>query len=175
MSRSFAYVYARPWRLIFYTVTALIYGAITFLFVSFAVYLVLLLSHTFVGWGANFFGMHYGKFSGVPLLETLWPAPEFLRLVQPINWYAMSWPEYLGALLLHFWVFLLITGIGAYVVSYYFSCHTIMYLLLRRSVDGQGLRDVYMDEEVSAPAATPYVPATISPPPATPASAASPV
>lgn len=146
MSRSFAYVYSRPWRLLFYTVTALIYGVITFLFVSFAVYLILLLAHTFVGWGMGLFGAHYGTYSGAPALDTLWPAPQFLRLVQPINWYAMSWAEFTGALFLHFWLFLLITGIGAYVISYYFSSHTIIYLLLRRSVDGQNLRDVYMEE-----------------------------
>jgi hypothetical protein len=146
MSRSFAYVYSRPWRLLFYTVTSLIYGVVTFLFVSFAVFLILLLTHTFAGWGMDVFGVHYGAFSGSPALETLWPAPQFLRLVAPINWYAMSWPEFLGAVLLHFWVFLLITGIGAYVISYYYSSHTIIYLLLRRSVDGQGLREVYMEE-----------------------------
>ena len=35
---------------------------------------------------------------------------------------------------------------GAYVVSYYFSTHTIIYGLLRRSVDGQSLTDVYATE-----------------------------
>jgi hypothetical protein len=147
MSRSFAYVYARPWRLMVYTVTSLIYGVATFLFVSFAVFLILFLTHTFVGWGMNIFGAHDGAFSGLPALDTLWPAPQFLRLVSPVNWYVMDWPEYLGSLLLHLWVFLLITGIGAYVISYYFSSHTIIYLLLRRSVDGQDLREVYLEEK----------------------------
>ncbi|HVT82219.1 MAG TPA: hypothetical protein VHM90_16370, partial [Phycisphaerae bacterium] len=146
MSRSFAYVYARPWRLIFYTVTSLIYGVITFLFVAFAAYLVLLLTHTFVGWGMNFFGARYGAYSGSPLLETMWPSPTFLQLIHPINWYAMSLPEKIGAGFLHFWVFLVIAGTGAYVVSYYFSTHTIIYLLLRRSVDGQGLKEIFLEK-----------------------------
>jgi hypothetical protein len=147
MSRSFAYVYARPWRLVFYTVTSLIYGVITFLFIAFAAYLVLLLTHTFVGWGMDLFGTHYGAYSGLPALETLWPSPQFLQLIHPINWYAMSWPEFIGAAFLHFWVFLLIAGTGAYVVSYYFSSHTIIYLLLRRSVDGQGIKEIYLDSK----------------------------
>jgi hypothetical protein len=147
MSRSFAYVYARPWRLLVYTVTSLIYGVVTFLFVSFAVFLILFLTHTFVGWGMNLFGAHDGALSGLPALETIWPEPQFLRLVSPTNWYVMSWPEFIGSLLLHFWVFLLITGIGAYVISYYFSSHTIIYLLLRRSVDGQNIREVYLEEK----------------------------
>src|ERR1051325_7446328 len=96
MSRSFAYVYARPWRLLFYTVISLVYGVLTFLFVSFAVYVILLLAYTFVGWGMNFFGMNYGDYSGVPELQTLWPKPEYLRLNAPANWWAMSWPEWIG-------------------------------------------------------------------------------
>jgi hypothetical protein len=167
MSRSFAYVYARPWRLILYTVTALIYGVITFLFVSFAVYLILLLTHTFVGWGTSFFGAHYGWYSGSLKLDTLWPMPRFMRLVMPINWYAMSWTEYLGALFLHFWLFLLITTIGAYVISYYFSCHTIMYLLLRRAVDGQSIREVFVDApETTSPASEQSPIEPPAPPPA---------
>jgi len=147
MSRSFAYVYARPWRLLFYTVTSLIYGVVTFLFVSFAVFLILFLTHTFVGWGMGLFGTHNGALSGVPALDTLWPAPQFLRRASPVNWDVMSWPEFIGSALLHFWVFLLTTGIGAYVFSYYFSSHTIIYLLLRRSVDGQNLREVYLEDK----------------------------
>jgi hypothetical protein len=145
MSRSFAYAYARPWRLAFYTIVSLVYGVLTFLFVSFAVYLIFTLTHTFAGWGMNLFGWNHGTFSGIPALETIWPAPRLLDLAQPINWQAMSWPEYIGSILLHFWVFLLITGIGAYVVSYYYSTHTIIYLLLRRSVDGQNLREIHLE------------------------------
>jgi hypothetical protein len=151
MSRSFAYVYARPWRLVFYTLISLIYGAITFLFVSFVVYLLFLITHTFVGWGMNLFGSHYGAYSGVSALQTIWPQPQFFRLAGPVNWYAMSWPEAIGSFCLHLWVYLFITDIGAYVVSYYFSSHTILYLLLRRSVDGQNLTDVYFEDTPQHP------------------------
>jgi hypothetical protein len=147
MSRSFAYVYARPWRLLLYYLCSLLYGVITLTFVCFCAYLILLLTHTFVGWGMNLFGTHYGAMSGVPELQTLWPEPRFLHLISPVNWYAMSWGEFIGALFLHFWVYLLIAGIGAYVISYYFSSHTIIYLLLRRSVDGQNLREIYLEEK----------------------------
>jgi len=154
MSRAFAYVYARPWRMLFYTVVSLVYGAFTLVFVCFAVYLVLTISHVCVGWGTNFFGYSMGWHSGSPKLETLWPVPQYGRLTSPgyspINWWAMSWSEYFGALALHFWVYLLISAIGAYVVSYYYSAHTMMYMLIRRSVDGQAMEEVYMPEESKA-------------------------
>ncbi|HVX85210.1 MAG TPA: hypothetical protein VH253_10535 [Phycisphaerae bacterium] len=169
MSRAFAYVYDRPWRLLFYTTVSLIYGVVTLLFVSFALYLLLILTHTFAGWGMSLLGYHYGAYSGVAKLDTLWPAPAFMHLISPINWWAMSWPEYLGALFLHFWLFLLISCCGAYVISYYFSSHTIMYLLLRRSVDAQPITEVYLDEPAAtnpgaAIAAAPAADAPAAPP-----------
>ena len=160
MSRAFAYVYARPWRLLFYTVVSLIYGVITFLFVSFAIYLVLLLTHTFVGWGTSVFGYNHGWYSGLPKFDTLWPVPDLSRMIDTPNWYAMSWTEFIGSQFLHFWVYMLVTCTGAYVVSYYFSTHTIIYLLLRRSVDGQSTTEVFLEEgdaasvPVSLPAGT---------------------
>jgi hypothetical protein len=170
MSRAFAYVYARPWRLTFYTLVALFYGVLTLLFVSFAVYVILLLTHTFVGWGVSLFGYNHGWQSGMAKLNTLWPTPRFGHLINPINWYAMSGTERMGAFFLHFWCFLVIGCIGAYVMSYYFSVHTMIYLLIRRSVDGQGLAEVCPND---APAATPSqsVPAQAAPP--APAAAAS--
>jgi hypothetical protein len=148
MSRSFAYVYARPWRLLFYSVISLIYGVVTFLFVSFAIYLVLWLTHTFTGWGTGLFGYNHGWYSGSAKLDTLWPVPQFSQLLGPTNWYAMNWSEFIGSQFLHFWVYLLISVSGAYVISYYFSTHTIIYLLLRRSVDGQTTTEIFRDERV---------------------------
>src|SRR5206468_8815700 len=51
ISRSFSYLYARPWRLAFYTVVSVVYGALTYLFVRLFIYLMLMLTHKFVGYG----------------------------------------------------------------------------------------------------------------------------
>jgi hypothetical protein len=153
MSRSFAYVYARPWRLLFYSLISLVYGVVTFVFVSFAIYLVLALTHTFAGWGTNFFGWNHGWYSGSMKLDTLWPVPAFSQLMGATNWYAMNWSEFVGSLFLHFWVYLLISVGGAYVISYYFSIHTIIYLLLRRSVDGQTTTEIFHEDRVPQMAA----------------------
>ena len=145
-SRSWAYVYGAPWRLIAYSAIALVYGVITLLFVSFGAYLVLALAHTFAGFGAGFFGAAHGHYNGLPKLDTLWPMPKVNELYQPINWWAMNWSEWLGAVGLHFWVFLVITMVGAYVMSFHYSIHTVLYLLLRRAVEGQSINEVYREE-----------------------------
>src|SRR5205807_6154878 len=49
ISRSFSYVYARPWRMLWYTIVAIVYGALTFLFVRLFIFMTLALTHRFVG------------------------------------------------------------------------------------------------------------------------------
>lgn len=151
ISRSFSYVYARPWRMLFYTLLLLVYAVATYLFLSFALYVLLAGVHIFVGWGMTFFGLLHGWYTGSGKLSTLWPAPQFGRLMAPVNWWAMNWSEYIGAIFLYFWLFLAVALLGAYVMSFYFAGNTILYLLLRRSVDGQGLQEIFPDPS-TAPA-----------------------
>ncbi len=150
ISRSFSYVYARPWRMLFYTVLLLVYGAATYLFVSFAMYVLLAGVHIFVGWGMTLFGLLHGWYTGGGKLDAMWPAPRMGHLIAPINWWAMNWSEYIASMLLYFWLFMAVTLLGAYVMSYYFSGSTILYLLLRRSVDGQGLNEIFPDQPEEA-------------------------
>jgi hypothetical protein len=163
MSRAFAYVYARPWRMIFYTLIIIVYGAVTLLFLKIAIFLLLWVTHVFAGWGINFFGAAYGTYTGLPKLETMWPTPEIGNLARPANWSAMSGTEYVGALMLNFWVYALVSVLGAYVVSYYHSAHTILYFLMRRSVEGVSLTEVYQ-EEIPAASATMQAAEKIEPP-----------
>ncbi|MEI8197967.1 MAG: hypothetical protein WCI73_18900, partial [Phycisphaerae bacterium] len=169
MSRGFAYVYSRPWRLIGYSLLSLIYGVITFLFVSMAVYLLLVLTHTFAAWGTNLLGYNHAWYSGTDKLDALWPAPRFFKLWPDVNWWAMSWTEWVGAGMLHGWLFLLFAALGGYVMSYYYSANTIIYFLLRRSVDGQSLSDIAPPEEEAQaeappPATTPVATTEPTPP-----------
>ena len=48
ISRSFSYLYARPWRMAFYTAVSILYGSICYLFVRWFLYLMLSLTHMFV-------------------------------------------------------------------------------------------------------------------------------
>ena len=72
ISRSFSYVYARPWRMLFYTLLLLVYGAVTYLFLTCAMYVLLAGVHVFVGWGMNLFGMLHGWNTGSGKLDAMW-------------------------------------------------------------------------------------------------------
>jgi hypothetical protein len=174
ISRSFSYVYARPWRMIFYTLVALVYGALAYLFIRLFVYVLLAVTHWFVGlflWGQS--GTYW---RGEGRAAAMWPPPDFYNLTYAIDFGGLKWSEAIAAALIAFWVYLVIAALGAFIISFYFSANTIIYYLMRREVDATELDDVYIeeaDEEFLEPAPVTAAPAEagISPAAATGAAA----
>jgi hypothetical protein len=166
ISRSFSYLYARPWRLAFYTLVAVIYGSICYVFVRFFIYLMLWLTHAFAG----LFIFTRAK-NGAPLLNVMWPEPfSNNRLAYDIEYLALTPMQDIGATLMAFWVYLVIAMLGAFAISIYFSANTIIYYLMRQEVDATELDDVYLeqsDEEftdtLATSAAAPEAAAPMSP------------
>lgn len=175
ISRSFSYLYARPWRLAFYSVVTVVYGALTYLFVRLFISLMLALTHKFVG-----MGMFVHAASTSPLWPTMWPNPATAaRLSYDVDYLALGAGQSFGAMLISFWVFLVIAILGGFAISFYFSANTIIYFLMRREVDATEMDDVYLEQvddeftETAAPVPTP--PATTdTTPDNTPASPAPP-
>jgi len=173
ISRSFSYVFARPWRMLFYTVLAIAYGALTYLFVRFFVWIVLLMTHFFA---SLFLSNRAGDGTGY-WFRRMWPEPgtfASMNLPHNINFAGLAWSEDIAAFLISFWVYLLIGLVGAYAISYFLSVSTIIYTLMRREVDATELEDVYIEEmeddlgDLAAPVpatatATPAPTSTISP------------
>jgi hypothetical protein len=152
ISRSFSYVFARPWRSILYGGVALVHGALCYLFVRLFAFLALVAAHTFVGWGIWTGGRKLGE--GATRLDVLWTAPTFQNLHE-WTWAAMSGTEKLGAVLVGLWVYLVIGGVAAFLLSYLASSTTVIYYLLRRKVDATDLDDVYVEEGPVEPAPEP--------------------
>ena len=142
ISRSFSYVYARPWRMIWHTVVAIVYGALCYIFVRFFIYLMLALTHRFVG---------AGMFALAPSTEPLWPVmwrgPSSTgTLSYEPGFLTLRWDQDLAAGLIAFWVYLLISVLGAFAISFYFTANTIIYYLMRREVDATEMDDVYLEQ-----------------------------
>ena len=141
ISRSFSYLYARPWRLAVYTAISVVYGSACYLFVRLFIYLVLTLTYTFVG-----LGVVSHAHSTAPLLSALWPNPATAgRLSYSVDPLGLTFLQDVAAGLIWFWVHLLIAVLGAFAISFYFSSNTIVYYLLRREVDATDMDDVYVD------------------------------
>ncbi|HHH75741.1 MAG TPA: hypothetical protein ENL03_01795 [Phycisphaerae bacterium] len=145
MGRSFCYVYGKPWHTALYGLVALVYGAITYLFVRLFVYIALVATHTMVKWGMCAEGDALGE--NADKLDVLWTRPTFDKLFGNLSWEAMSGFEQVIAFIIGIWVFLLAAGVAAYIVSYAINSSTTIYFLLRRKVDATDLDDVYVEEE----------------------------
>ena len=148
ISRSFSYVFARPWRMLFYMVAGVIYGAICFLFVRFFVFLLLLASYFPTGLVMN---LDQASVSFRGKLEAIWTEPTFSHLHRAfgdIQWMSLNTTETIGALLIWAWVTLAAAAVVGFVVSYFFSLNTIIYYLLRKHVDATDLEDVYLEQDI---------------------------
>jgi hypothetical protein len=142
ISRSFSYVYARPWRMLFYTLVALAYGAATYIFVHLFIWLALVLTHHFVG-----MGIFTSADNTNDLLSAMWPSPLVHgRLSYSPDYLPLAAGQKIGAFFINCWVMLFVSFLGAFAISLYFSTNTIVYYLMRREVDSTELDDVYLEQ-----------------------------
>ncbi len=138
ISRSFSYVYAKPWRMGFYTAIAAVYGAICYTFVRFFAFLLLLVAHLFLG-----FGVWVENNEGVNKLSALWPKPSFTNLLGSSDLSAANWSQSIAAFLIQLSLLVIVGLIVSFIISFYFSANTIIYAALRNRVDDTALEDVY--------------------------------
>jgi hypothetical protein len=142
ISRSFSYVFARPWRLAFYLIVSVVYAALTYVFLRFMVYLTLSLSHGMLtAWSGD------AGPDGSTSLANVWnpPASMLDDLFPPVGYVSLTLTERISGVAVSFWAYFLTTLLGAYLLSLYISMHTIMYYLLRLDVDVTELDDVYLE------------------------------
>ena len=184
VSRSYSYVFQKPWHFLWYTLVALTYGAVVIFFVgflgSFAIYLskwgvsktpwvksadrdptkLFVYAPTSFGWRVLLLEGAKTK-DGVSVVQN--GAIDPVAYASFVN--ELPWWNKMGAAMVAFWVglvFLLVLGFG---YSFFWSAATILYLLMRRSVDGADLDEVYLEDEDEAPfsAVTPPTPASAAP------------
>jgi len=145
LSRSFSYIFARPWRMGLYSLATLVYGAICYMFVRLFVFLLLFTVHCSVKATANIDGSSMISIRGK--LDAIWPMPSFTDLQPAVNWTGLGFFESVGAGLIWIWVGLAVAMIAAFVISFYFSANTIIYLLLRKKVDATDIDEVYVAKD----------------------------
>jgi hypothetical protein len=153
ISRSFSYVFARPWRMLWYTMVAVVYGAICYLFVRFFVWLMLAATWFFMSWFLGATHPAPNDKSPADVWPRIWeqPTDPLTELRYSPNYDALKGTEAAAAGLIVWWVYLVIGLVGAFVISFYFSANTIIYYLMRREVDATDLDDVYVEETEDEP------------------------
>ncbi|MBN2129016.1 MAG: hypothetical protein JW741_05940 [Sedimentisphaerales bacterium] len=141
ISRSFSYVYAKPWRIGFYTSLVAVYGAICYAFVRFFCFSLLLVTHLF---------LRVGFLQGNEKLDTIWPGVDFTNFLGAASVAPEAWSAWLAYYLIRIWVLVVVGLMVSFVISFYFSANTIIYALMRKGVDKVALDEVYTPSDEMA-------------------------
>jgi len=151
ISRSFSYVFNRPWRMVFYSAVSAVYGAICYLFVRLFAFLLLLVTRSILS-----LGVWTENSNGVNKLTAIWPEPRFMDLLGTSGPAATSGTESVAAFLVQLFLCLVVGLVVSVIITFYFSANTIIYSLMRNKVDNTALEDIYsgLDEAGIAPIMT---------------------
>jgi len=140
ISRSFSYVYAKPWRMAIYTIIAAIYGSICYTFVRFFAFLLLWITRWLLQLGL---WVDNGS-KEVNKLVAIWPKPEFPYLLGSSDTLTTNWTESVAAFLVYLFLLVVVGLVVSFIISFYFSANTIIYSLMRKTVDKAAFDDIYM-------------------------------
>jgi hypothetical protein len=141
LSRSFNYIYSKPWRMGFYTAVAAVYGAICYMFVRLFAFLLL-----FATYSSLKLGVFVKGGEGINKLEAIWPKPQFTNLMSSAS-YAANWTESFSAFLIYLFLLIVVGLVVAFIFSFYFSANTVIYALMRNKVDNTPLDEIYTTTE----------------------------
>jgi hypothetical protein len=147
ISRSVAYISSRPWRYIFYTLFAAVYGCLTFIFVKFVAFLTLWLTHFAVSlftWGGGDAADKLARLWARPEWTAPWPQTGQAAMVE--NAEMLHGTEAFGAVVIAIYVWIVLGLVMSYLISFAMTSQTIIYFLLRRAVDSTDVEEVYMEE-----------------------------
>jgi len=164
ISRSFSYVYARPWRMAVYTAIAAVYGSFCYAFVRIFAFLLIWITRWILQLGlwADIGSKEVNK------LAAIWPKPELRYLVRFSPPGEANWTEWAAAFLVYLSLLVIVGLVVSFIISFYLSANTIIYSLMRNKVDNTAFDDIYMqfDEAEVEPTASELLPQEESPSPA---------
>ncbi len=93
-------------------------------------------------------------------LTAIWPKPVFVKLLGSSKPLATNWTESVAVFLVYLFVLVIVGLVVSFIISFYFSANTIIYSLMRKTVDNTALEDIYMqfDEADVEPTANELLP-----------------
>jgi hypothetical protein len=159
-SRSYSYVYGRPWRTIFYTLVTAVYGTLCFIFVKLLFSLIFKIAYSITGATMNWSDASYAAPLGK--LQAMWFGPSFSGpFFGQFYLFPLGFAEKIASAFIALWVFAMVGLVIAFAISFFFSGYTVIYLLLRRVVDSTEMDEVYVEEfETKMPEPLPPTPET---------------
>ena len=180
ISRSYSYVYQAPWHYLWYSLVAVIYGAVLVFFVGFMGSLLIYMSKWSVAlapapdtrepaylfmWAPTSYGWRdlllYKSTNAtvVPEVSNSGNLVPVAKLQVNKDYYEPNWHNYWAAFVVSVWLYILFLLVLGFSYSYFWTAGTIIYLLMRRKVDDTELDEIHLEEEPeqtwTPPATTP--------------------
>jgi hypothetical protein len=180
ISRSYSYVYQAPWHYLWYSLVAVIYGAVLVFFVGFMGSLLIYMSKWSVAlapapdtrepsylfmWAPTSYGWRdlllYKSTNAtvVPEVSNSGKLVPVAKLQVNKDYYEPNWHNYWAAFVMSVWLYILFLLVLGFSYSYFWTASTIIYLLMRRKVDDTELDEIHLEEEPeqtwTPPATTP--------------------
>lgn len=157
LQRGGSYAFQRPGLSTLYFTLVLMIGSLALLAARCIAMFTLKATHAAIGLGMNLFGSS-DRTDSIGRLDAMWwmPAWQDLSLLPTpgqapfwgiIGYAPLSSAESVGAFLCGFWVFLFVGLLGAFFIAYLWTGMTDIYFLLRSSVDGVDLTEIYYETE----------------------------
>jgi len=144
-SRSYSYVYSRPWSYAWMVIVTLVYGSV----VIFAVWMIALLLASLTQWGIAS-GMGAGAteelFASAPSILDPSVTPLEAAAADVAAEASQAEPR-LGTRFMGVWLSMLGLLVNGFIYSYFWSAITIVYFLLRHRDDATRLDEVYHFED----------------------------
>ncbi len=133
-SRGMSYPLSKPWKAIWYAVITVVYASLCWVFVNLFTFFMLTITRTVVGFGAK------------DKIGRLWPLSGPNALYDWPSAQELASYEYISAFFVGVYVLTVVGLMWSFLASFYFSGSTLIYLLLRRDVDGISLDEVFAEE-----------------------------
>ena len=143
VSRGYCYTYTRPWLLALYGLVSSFYGAICYMFVRICAFVLLSITYSFMA-----FGIFVDSQSnvGINKLNALWNKPQLFNLTGKPIAINIDWSEHFSRILVAVAVLIICGFVVAFVVSFYFSCCTVIYTLCRKAVDKDPIEKIEIEQ-----------------------------
>jgi hypothetical protein len=191
-SRAYAYLFSKPWQYIWYALVAISYGAVLIFFVNFLGSFSFYLSKWSINqtpgvvyfdrqpnflfiYAPTTFGYRDLLLDGAEVKsKAVVQGGKINRTVFEEFVESLSFHNKVGAVLVSFWLGVILLVIIGFGYAYFWTASTLIYLLLRRQIDTAEVDEVFLDDEdggyksptpARTPARTPTTPTTPTPQP----------
>jgi hypothetical protein len=142
ISRAFNYLFARPWKTIWCCFMASVYGVVVITFVAWFTCMLLRITDATVARGMGQDWVWVQQFLREGVADRMAGFPLLIAMVLVCVVHVLAWGLVFG-----------------FVASYKISSMTIIYSVLRRSVDGTDMSEVFLPEPEGAAPIAPEMPA----------------